>query len=251
MYRIAICDNDVFELNIVVQCVKKYFEEHAGIDGEICSFVSSEELEHEVEDRQAYDLYLLDILMPNVDGIALGRAIRKHSGDAPIVYITSTKEFAFEAFGVCAMQYITKPLSEDKLIPVLDRAYTDYRKRPRHPIELKSVTGLTTVAEEDIMYIENRERIATYAIADGTSVICSRTSGSFEDAIEPIPADPGFIQPHKSFFVNMKYIRDFHEDMLTMDDNREIPVNRKRLTAVRHAYLAYVSEMMGDTDQWK
>lgn len=242
MYRIAICDNDGVDLGIIERSVKKYFSEHPQIEVTIKTFLYSYDLKLELENRRKYDLYLLDIMMPEVDGISLGRIIRENTSTTPIVFITSTKEMAYEAFGLNALQYITKPINEAKLQGVLDFAYSLYKNRPQTILTIKAVQGIIKIAQEDIMFVENDLRTAVYHMADGSVYRCSRRSGSFEKAIYPLNTSESFVQPHKSYFVNLKFIKFFQDSLITMDDDTVIPVNQHRMTNVRKIYLEYLSQ---------
>lgn len=245
MYKIATCDNDPADLGEIKRYLRNYFEGHPNIDVQFDSFLHGNELKSKIVNRDLYDLYLLDVMMPETDGIALGRLIREQSSDVPIIYITSSKDFAFDAYGVSALQYITKPIQRKMLYEALDMVYIKYRFRPRHILPLKTGNEILLVAAEDIMYVENQLRDAIYTMSDGKKAICTRMFGTFENAVAPLSENPDFIQPHKSFFVNMRYIRIFGSDSITMDDGKIIPVNQKRLPAVRKAYMAYLTTITG------
>jgi DNA-binding LytR/AlgR family response regulator len=245
LYRIAACDNDPEDLANLKSCLKEYFDSHPNIDVQVDSFLRGGELKSFVEKRELHDLYLLDVMMPEIDGIALGRLIREQSSDVPIIYITSSRDFAFDAYGVSAMRYITKPIHKKMLYEALDEVYIKYRFRPRHILPLKEGSEILLIAAEDIMYVENQLRNAIYTMFDGKKITCTRMLGTFEEAVAPLPENPDFIQPHKSFFVNMKYIKIFGSDSITMDDGKLVPVNQKRLPSVRKTYLAYLSAITG------
>lgn len=250
MYRIAICDNDAAQLCNIANCVQKYLMDRRDMNGVVETFISSEELAERIMEQGVipYNVFLLDILMPDVNGISLGRCIREKSNDVPIIFITSTKDFAFEAYGVNAIQYLTKPLDENKLSEVMDRVYEEYCNRPKHIVMLKSIDGVIQTAVEDIMYIENKGRIATYSVTTGggSRIICPHASETFEQSVGEIMDNKDFIQPHKSYFANLKYVKVFRNDSLTMDDDTAIPINQKRLAAVRKSYLLYMSRLMGE-----
>ena len=245
MYKIAACDNDPADLGELERCLKEYFEGHPNIDAHVDSFLRGDELKSRIAKRDLHDLYLLDVMMPETDGITLGRLIREQSSEVPIIYITSSRDFAFDAYGVSALQYITKPIHRKMLYEALDEVYLKYRFRPRHILPLKTSGEILLVAAEDIMYVENQLRDAIYTMFDGKKAVCSRMLGTFEEAVAPLPENPDFIQPHKSFFVNMKYIKSFGSGSITMDDGKLVPVNQKRLPAVRKTYLAYLSAITG------
>lgn len=68
--------------------------------------------------RQSYDMCILDIMMPEMDGLTLAREIRKVSASIPIIFLTakSQKEDILEGFRTGADDYITKPFSMEELL---------------------------------------------------------------------------------------------------------------------------------------
>jgi len=101
---------------------------------------------------------------------------------------------------------------------------------------------LVSLDMERILYVENAARTALYTMNDGAEVqtVCIR--GTFDETLEPLPGNPDFLKPHKSFWVNMRYIRALQSDRLVMDNGTEIPVSRNRQAEVRRRDLAYLAE---------
>ena len=79
-------------------------------------------------DSREYDLLLLDVLMPGVSGMQAAREIRERNSRTEIVFLTSSPEYAVESYSVRAHYYLLKPVTEEKLFPILDRLMTDLKK---------------------------------------------------------------------------------------------------------------------------
>lgn len=241
MFSIAICDDDGLDLSLILQSVDFWIKQHKETDFKITKFFQSDELIKAINKGKHFDLYLLDIMMPETNGIDLGRSIRKKYCDTPIIYITSYPEFALEAYGIHALRYIIKPINTKELWSALDLALLFYCNKPANTVLIKGIDSLNNVVIDDIMYIENNVRNTVYTLNNHKQIISVRRSGSFEDGLGPLLHVPYIIQTHKSFFINLKYVNTLHSNTIIMDDNKKIPISRKHLFAVRDKYLSFIS----------
>lgn len=242
MYSIAICDNDRFDLSILLQNVESWFNQHKETDWKITPFLQVDELINMIDKGKHFDFYLLDIMMPNTNGVELGRLIRKKDYDTPIIYITSYPDFALEAYGIHALRYITKPINIKELYSALDLAYIILCNQSANTILIKENGSITSVIIDDIMYVENSVRNTIYTLNNNKQIINVRRTGYFEQALGPLLEIPYFIQTHKSFFINLKYVNSLHSNIVIMDDNKKIPISRKHLSSVRTSYLDFISK---------
>lgn len=239
-YRIAVCDNDSFDRETVLRHVRAYFGQPGNGEADIRGFGSAAELLEEPSGFE-YNIYFLDILMPGMNGTELGKEIRRVNGKAVIIYVTTSREFAFEAYGVRAMRYLEKPAEKADVWEILEQVsgYLDTHRETIVGIHTKQ--GLTRICMEDVMYIENVARSAIYVTRQGNKIqgICNR--GSFEQSVEPFGCREEFVQPHKSYFVNLNYIHTLSANGVALDNGTEIPVSRKRYGDIKTAYLRYLA----------
>lgn len=240
MFSIAICDNDEKDLQLLMQEVKIWLDRFHPEDGSLSVFPDSGEILKNLQSGGCFDLYLLDVIMPQITGIQLGNAIRRRDREASIVYITSYKEYALEAYGLHAIRYLTKPIQREELWSALDFSYSLFLNKTKPTMIVKGYGTLTSVSISDILYAENDVREVIFTLRDGKKIIGVRREGSFEDAVAPLLAMPYFVQVHKSFCVNLYCIDTLHSDKITMDDGAVIPISRKHLSAVKNKYMEFV-----------
>lgn len=242
MLRVAICDDRIDDLNKALHVTEKWLEQDISIKGEIDTYHNVEDLKKVIRDRSAdYDIFILDIVMHGINGIEFGRWLQEKCQDALMIYITSSRDYALDAFDNHAVRYLLKPFNEKDFFVAMDTAYTLYRSRPRHMITISVQNEICSTAAEDIMYIENKLKNIFYTLKNGQKLSSVRRMGTFEETVGEIAGFSQFIQPHKSFFVNMKYITALKGDYILMDDGREIPIARRRLTDTQKQYMIYIS----------
>lgn len=102
MIQLAICDDRMADIQKLLAYAGWFTEKHPEIPLKAESFTSPYELLQAVNDRGGFDLYLLDVLMPHLSGIDIARRIRKRGETAEILFLTTSREYALEAFGVKA-----------------------------------------------------------------------------------------------------------------------------------------------------
>ena len=117
-YRIAICDDEEAQREYLVSLVRSWSAE-AGVTAKVTAFSSGESL---LFGKDGQEIFLLDIEMPGIDGIALAQELRKTAPHAPIVFITGYDRYLAKGYDVAALHYLLKPLDKDKFFAVLNRA---------------------------------------------------------------------------------------------------------------------------------
>nr|WP_288861201.1 LytTR family DNA-binding domain-containing protein [uncultured Faecalicatena sp.] len=241
MLEIAICDNDEADLELLDQYVTGYFKKNRDRNGNIETFLSSEKLKSRLEEKR-FDIFVLDIMMPQINGIELGRLIRESDDQAEIIYTTFSKEFAFDAYGIHALRYLEKPIVPEKLEEAMNVGILSVERNKIQKVSLYAKYGLIEVKVYDIIYIENISRCAVYVLKDGTEIVGTYNRKTFEDSIYPLNEHPDFLQPHKSFFVNMKYIQAIQGGTLSLDNGRQVFISRNRSAETKKRYLKYLSQ---------
>ena len=112
--KIAVCDDDIAELNNICEILNNYFEEKK-YDIYISKFGSSVELASIIQ-KEIFDIYILDIVMPVLSGMNLATEIRSFDKASDIIFLTSSPEFAVESYCVKATDYILKPVDKNRLL---------------------------------------------------------------------------------------------------------------------------------------
>lgn len=242
VFRIAICDDRQIELDRACEQTKKWLELHYGVDGRMDTFHSAEELKVEIKEKPwEYDLYILDIVMQGENGIQFGSWIRRYHPDALMIYVTSSRDYALDAFDNHAIRYLMKPVDEKEFQMAMDTAYALYQAKPRHVLTIQNKNGVVQIIMEEIMYIENNLKNITYVMRDGRKISQLRRQGSFEDAVGEVAKTEEFIQPHKSFFVNLRYVASLQDGNILMDDGKILPISRRRVADTQNQYIQYLS----------
>lgn len=119
--NIAVCDDEQAVIDTIKQIFDGYLSEHPLVTCNISYFTSSVKLEKEINGGAVFDAYFLDVILDGKNGIRIASLIRSTNSEAPIVFLTSSKDYALAAFGVRACNYLLKPVSSEQLINEFER----------------------------------------------------------------------------------------------------------------------------------
>ena len=129
-YRAAICDDCAADAQFVSEILKAWADERgAEVNAEI--YPSAESFLFAYDENKAYDMLLLDIEMGGMDGVTMAKRVRAENTAVQIVFITGYTDYIAEGYDVAALHYLVKPVREEKLFEVLDRAAAKLRSDSR------------------------------------------------------------------------------------------------------------------------
>lgn len=119
------------------------------------------------------------------------------------------------------------------------RSYTRIHKE--HLFLVKTREGTLSVSYSRIEYIENYSRTLNVYLNDGENIRSIFIRKSFDEEIREIAGDKSFLQVHKSFLINMKYVKKLEQSEIVMESGKRIPVSKTRATDVKRTYLQFLS----------
>ena len=156
MFKIAICDDEMTSLMINKALTEQILEEER-IDYEITTFEDMVSMIKGVLDENAdFDLLLSDILAVGMNGIEAAEEIRRLGDKLPIVFISSTAEYALDGYRVNALRYIQKPVQIDKLKEALLEAYAKSLSKANEYLSFQVADRFYKVNLDDRIYLESK-----------------------------------------------------------------------------------------------
>ena len=229
--KIAICDDSLKDA--------KYLQElclsiDILIDATINVCTSANKLLQLYEAGTAnYDLLFLDVEMPEIDGITLGKKIKKLSKETIIVFTTSYPQFAIDAFECEALNYILKPCGKEKVESVLNKALAKYTLGHQyHVVKCRNQTYRIPI--NDIYYIECCRKHVIYHLKDRNIETVAKLSSVYKAL-----CDFGFYQIHQGYIVNFDKVYDFKDYTVILDDFRTVMISVRKKREVLLAYAKY------------
>lgn len=193
--------------------------------------------------RERFTLYLLDVIMPSIDGISAARELRTFDAAADIVFLTTSSEFACESYRVQAMDYLLKPVQREQLFPLLDRLYL-WEQRPQEALTLKTGTTIVRVPFSQLAFVEVISKRLYFNMINGD---VREVAGSLRDYEDALLARPEFMRVHRSYIVNMFQAAEFSSSRIRTFSGKDIPVSRQLHPQLHKDYIALLFEQEGGT----
>lgn len=235
--KIAICDDDKNELFRILSVLADY-QTQRNIEFSYKPFDNSTELASNLL-QEHYDIYLLDVVMPGLNGIELAKEIRSSDKAADIIFLTSSPEFAVESYTVKASNYLVKPVSRDRLVEALDDIMRTRNEDRDSCLVLKSSVDVHKVHISEIIYIEALNRKVIYYLRNNSQITCVE---KFASVCDQLLLHPEFLLAHRSLLVNMNYIRRIDAADLYLANGKCLPLAQRRISEIKRLYLAFQME---------
>jgi len=238
MLRIAVCDDEQSYLHDVKRLLDEYDAAH-GVELAAAAFSLPFDLLERVESGAAYDLYLLDVYMPGMTGIELAGQLRRTGIEAPVVFLTTSREHALEAFGVGAAGYLVKPFEREAFFRTLDAVTSRGKSEHQRSVLLKADGEVRSVAVRDILYCEAHRNDQRMFLADGSKVWLHMTAGELFALLAP---SGNYARCGAAYILNLAKLRRLSSRSALMADGAEIPVPRGAYAELKTACYNFYCE---------
>ncbi len=227
--RVAICDDENMQLSMTKTSLEAAYK---SLDLVVDTYNSGVRLLNAVDDVY-YDLIILDIEMPGLNGIETAKKLRKIEDKTAIVFLTSHVEYALEGYEVNALRYLTKPASPEKLSEII--TYLLEQKKKDKRILLRNSEDVEMVCVADIYYMEAQDQMIRVVTNKG-EYQNRYNLGDYETELGAY----GFFRIHRGYLINLGHVIRLAGREVVMDDNASLPVSRMKESALKNALFHYV-----------
>ena len=225
--RIAVCDDNPKELERIKGC----FCRIQGYDL-VCSYFDSTSTVMEIlkTENSPYDLYILDIEMPGMNGLKLAKSIREKDSRALFVFLTSYTRYMKDVFDVVTFDFIEKPISDEKLLQILERAATYLNITSQH-FSFGYRASRYSLKYDQILYIEKKGRQALIHTFEDVY----KTNMTLEEIWRQLNPK-SFVHIHSSYIINLYNLDRKDNEIAIMRNGEKLHITKgyRRELAMRH-----------------
>ncbi len=232
--KAAVCDDIQKELEKIRAALDIYTKTHSELHFDIDEYSSAVDILQAVERGKTYDIALLDICMPGVLGTDVAEAMLAKSPDMGIIFLTTSEEYAVEAFAMNATHYLLKPFSQEQLNAALDRAVK--KMQEEEFISLVCVDGIYRVHISDIVYMESQKHYLLTTLSSGEIL---RLRMKLSQMFEKMQKYPEFIKVGASYVVNLAFVRRISGNTAEMSNGAKISIPRRSSEQVQKIYMDF------------
>ena len=185
----------------------------------------------------AFDLIILDILMPGMNGIQTAKQIRQNNEVVKIIFLTSSSEFAVDSYAVGAYYYLLKPVEKMGFFEIIQRFLRATDPKTEESLILRDGKSLKRILLSDLVHCEIQQRTILIMLSNGTTL---QSEGTLAELEHELLRFPYFTKPHRSYVVNLRHLKEITKNEVITDLGTRIPLSRGRYEAISHAFLSQV-----------
>lgn len=237
--RIAICDDEASCHETSKKLLTEYSQTNSTLSFALSFFSSGRELLDYIDNNGTFDLYILDIIMPDMNGIQLGTLLREQNDDGMIIYLTYSPDFAVESYNTDALHYLLKPIDRKQFFLCIDKAINRLKRSWAETISIKTPESTRIVPIKNILYAERVNRRIRYYLNDGTVIDSMTFSGTFQHATAPLTSFKDFLAVGSSFVVNLYHVSEITKSDLILNDGQLVPIPRRTYETVKSKWADY------------
>ncbi|BCR04459.1 putative response regulatory protein [Desulfuromonas versatilis] len=187
------------------------------------------------------ELVFLDIQMPLLSGFELLSMIDEDIMPH-VVFVTAYDEYALKAFEENALDYLLKPVEQERLGKTVDKIRRLIRQGARPSYETPAINRIPCICANRIKLVDPKEVEHVHSDLSGVHVTCAQGSFFTELTLKILEARTGLLRCHKQYLVNVEQI-----DEITLLENgaAEIKTRLGNRLPVSRRYLKSLKETLG------
>lgn len=237
MYRIAVCDDEEAEVARTIALLTEYAALRAERKIKSDTFLSGDALLSAITAEQyAPDLLLLDIFMPGLSGIEVAEKLSASAFAGNLIFLTTSKDFALEAYGLNAIQYLVKPIERERLFDAVDRSVTLSLSKRQTELILRIDGSEMRLSARDIVYAESQRNNLVLHLSDRRVLTTRMTMKSFEALLAQ---NASFVRVGMSYLINLEHVTAIRKEECKLDRETTIRLPRGSYANLRERYLTY------------
>lgn len=231
MIHIAVCDDEKLMSDEIRKMTSSFFRSK-NIEIHTIQFSCGEEL---LNYEKQIDILFLDIQMRGTDGMETARKLRERRFRGYLIFITVLREMVFQSFEVQAYDYLLKPINTAAFEKTMERLLGSMLNAEKASLLIQKGYESRIISQEDIVYCEIIDRKIYLNLASSEVV-------DYYDRIENLEGrlNTGFFRCHRSYLINLKYLRGYKNGTAYMAGGKEIPVSRLRSREFSNVILQYM-----------
>lgn len=230
MIRLAVCDDEQAVLDRVERFLAVY-QEKAERCFSVFTFRSPSALLANIADGDDYDVYVLDIEMPELDGLTLAKAIREKQEHAVLIFLTSHNSIVItaESIKLEITRYVNKLTMEEDLPEALDVAIRKAEAQATRYLLVTHYRDVIRVPFQDILYAHRSKRLTELVLKDSSTVSDGRALAVVYQALD----DQRFVYIEQGCFVNLDHVTRVKGSEVFLKNGEKLAISRNYLPKVK------------------
>lgn len=233
MLKIAVLDDEKILCEAIQRKLYSIYQ-NMHVVVKIDGYSHGRELLYEVDDDTYYDIYFLDIELPDMSGIELARKLREKSPYCYIIFLTAYPQFAIEGYDARAYRYLLKDEWEEKVSMTLEKIHEEMSDCTGPAYRIIIGSRYEKIPVSDIYYIHKEGKNVIFETKGGKSSIRKTLAAVFEE----LP-DEEFMYIDRGVIVNLQHVMKRRNKDVYMSNGEVLPVSGPQLETVQKRLMEY------------
>lgn len=246
MYKIVLYSDEDEMFDTITSVFKEYLPS-LSTHFKILKFKTTLELNIFNEHEGKADIYFLNLSYKNIENsLNIGEAIRQLNPYAFIIYVSTINTYKPEYLKILPFAILPKPISKKQLLSILTVIIRHLKNSDLSLLEIKTRDGITTIDRRLISFVEYGNHYLLVHTKEGSIIKSSTIRISFKKWMEPLLKYESFISPHKSYLINMDYVKKItNNHTFIMQGQEIIPISNQSYSRIKAIYLKYIKSHYG------
>lgn len=230
--QIAVVDDDILQQRFMDTLLQATAKELA-LNIQIHFFDSGEAFLFSLEDLPELEIAFLDIQMKGLNGLKAAQKVRESNQTVTLIFVTAFAEYALESYGVNALDYALKPITQEKMTQVFKR-YLGQRPQEMKYLLVEHQGYPHKLNLQDIIYIEAAKHQTVLTLSNEEALTLNMSLSKIQEAV-----DERFISSHRSYLVNLSHVDQLTKQSLRLSNGHQVPISRRLDKKVQEAFINY------------
>lgn len=232
--HIAIVDDLESDRCSLGDLLERYFES-VGMNLAMDVYESGEAFLQRTTDSE-YDLVFLDIFMKELTGMEVARQMAADGSRCPVIFLTTSMDYALEGYEVGAFRYLLKPVDQAKLEQTLS-VFMDRFQKGERKLPLMVDRTRVFVPYRDLYFLSSVMR--TTEVHMKNKVWKQSSAINFQKTVAPLENDSRFRCCSKGIVVNLSHVTGMEKDAFILDNGEAVPISRRNMAQAKRQYLDF------------
>ena len=243
--KIAVCDDDALSRKQIAQLLSEYT---AGKELCVSIFDRASTLMAEANRLGGFDLYILDVIMPELSGIGLASRLRQSGFSGKILFLTSSRDYAIDAFRVQASGYILKPVVKSDLFHALDEIISSLFFHKEKSLIVKAKESSIRLPFDSIVYAELSGKTVVYHLVSKKVVESISIRSTFSEAVQELLRDSRFTLCGSTKLINLHYVAELDTESLVFKNGTILYIGKRASRILRSVWYDFWFDGRNDND---
>jgi DNA-binding LytR/AlgR family response regulator len=236
MVKLVVCDDDELIVDCICNIIERCFKDNVVIEKHYSTFTL---LDFYIDNQKKdLDVLIMDVELRGENGIQIASSIIRLHPHVKVIIISGFLKYAEDVFDANPVQFLIKPVNEEKLIRAVEKSIQAIDLESSISIKIVQKQGILKICTKDIKYFESSGR-CVYIHERGAS---RKIYYKLDDLEKVMPCN--FLRCHKSFIVNMNYVKEFRKDVIILNSGDDIPISRSKYASAKIEFLNYLGDKL-------